>query len=284
VTAKIILRLVVYSGLLLAVFSVLFFLMYTRPKRYVSPFTPAEFGLPYETVEIKSFDGVPLAAWFIPHKTSKSAVLALHGYPMDKGNILSMVSFLAADHNILLPDLRAMGESGGRLTSGGTLEARDARDAAAWLAGKGIEKIGMFGFSMGGNTALLADHPLIAARVCDSPYYSLRAMLDIIFAGLGPLRRPLIGTMGLWYRLSFGAGLSAADARHAAGPGADPLLLIHGSSDRTIPSSHSEKLKEAFPHAELWLVPGADHGQTSGAAGKEYERRVGLFFNKHLGL
>lgn len=283
-TAKILLRLVVYSGLLLAVFSVIFFLMYTKPKRYVSPFTPAEFGLTYETVEIKSFDGTPLAAWLIPHKTSKTAVIALHGYPMDKGNILPMVSFLAADHNILLPDLRAMGASGGRLTSGGVLEARDAEAAAAWLAGRGIEKIGMFGFSMGGNTALLANHPRIAARVCDSPYYSLRAMLDIIFAGLGPLRHPLIGTMRLWYRLAFGAGLSAADARHADGPGADPLLLIHGSSDRTIPPSHSEELKDAFPHAELWIVPGADHGQASGAAGKEYERRVGLFFNKHLGL
>lgn len=281
-TAKIILRLVVYSGLLLAVFSVLFFLMYTRPKRYVSPFTPAEFGLPYETVEIKSFDGVPLAAWFIPHKTSKTAVLALHGYPMDKGNILSMVSFLAADHNILMIDMRAMGASGGRLTSGGKLEAGDAESAAAWLAGRGIGKIGLFGFSMGGNAALLADHPLVAARVCDSPYYSVRAMLDIIFAGFGPLRRPLIGAMGVWYRLAFGAGLAAGDARHAIGPGADPLLLIHGSADRTIPPSHSEELKKAFPHAEIWLVPGADHGQTSGAAGREYERRVGVFFGGHL--
>jgi pimeloyl-ACP methyl ester carboxylesterase len=184
VTAKILLRLFVYFGLLLAVFSVIFFLMYTRPKRYVSPFTPADFGLAFETVEIKSFDGLPLSAWLIPHKTSKTAVIALHGYPMDKGNILSMVSFLASDHNILLPDLRAMGASGGRLTSGGALEARDAEAAASWLAGRGMEKIGMFGFSMGGNTALLANHPRIAARVCDSPYYSLRAMLDIIFAGL----------------------------------------------------------------------------------------------------
>ncbi|HBE87779.1 MAG TPA: hypothetical protein DDW67_01365, partial [Elusimicrobia bacterium] len=74
------------------------------------------------------------------------------------------------------------------------------------------------------------------------------------------------------------------DARHAAGPGADPLLLVHGSSDRTIPPSHSEELKKAFPHAELWIVPGADHGQASGAAGKEYERRVGLFFGEHLRL
>ncbi|HOI42943.1 MAG TPA: alpha/beta fold hydrolase [Elusimicrobiales bacterium] len=281
-TAKILLRLFVYSGLLLAVFSVIFFLMYTRPRRYVSPFTPADLGLAYETVEIRSFDGTPLAAWLIPHRTSKTAVLALHGYPMDKGNILSMVSFLAADHNILLPDLRAMGGSGGLLTSGGALEARDAEAAAAWLAGRGMEKIGLFGFSMGGNTALLAGHPLIAARVCDSPYFSLRAMLDIIFAGLGPFRRPLIWTMSVWYRLAFGAGLSATDARHAAGPGADPLLLIHGSSDRTIPPSHSEELKRTFPHAELWLVPGADHGQASGAAGREYEKRVAGFFRTNL--
>ncbi len=281
-TARILLRLFLYSGLLLAVFSVIFFLMYTRPRRYVSPFTPADFGLAYETVEIRSFDGTPLAGWFIPHKSSKKAVLALHGYPMDKGNILSLVAFLSADYNVLLTDHRAMGGSGGRLTSGGALEARDAEAAAAWLAGRGMERIGLFGFSMGGNTALLADHPLVAARVCDSPYYSLRAMLDLIFAGLGPLRRPLIRAMSGWYRLAFGAGLSAADARRAAGPGSAPLLLIHGASDRTIPPSHSEELKKAFPHAELWLVPGADHGQASGAAGGEYEKRAAGFFRANL--
>jgi pimeloyl-ACP methyl ester carboxylesterase len=281
-TAKILLRLFLYSGLLLAVFSVIFFLMYTKPRRYVSPFTPADFGLAFDTVGIRSFDGTPLSAWLIPHKTSKTAIIALHGYPMDKGNILSMVAFLSADHNVLLPDHRAMGESGGRLTSGGTLEARDAEAAAAWLAGRGMERIGLFGFSMGGNTALLAGHPLIAARVCDSPYYSLRAMLDLIFAGLGPLRPPLILKMGVWYRLSFGAGLPAADARRAPGPASSPLLLIHGSADRTIPPAHSEELKKTFPHAELWIVPGADHGQASGAAGREYEKRVGGFFRENL--
>ncbi len=33
---------------------------------------------------------------------------------------------------------------------------------------------------------------------------------------------------------------------------------------------------------ELWIIPGADHGGTLAAAGGEYEKRVGEFFDKYL--
>jgi len=42
----------------------------------------------------------------------------MHGYPMDKGNIFGMVSFLAKKYNLLLFDFRAMGKSEGFFTTG----------------------------------------------------------------------------------------------------------------------------------------------------------------------
>jgi fermentation-respiration switch protein FrsA (DUF1100 family) len=33
---------------------------------------------------------------------------------------------------------------------------------------------------------------------------------------------------------------------------------------------------------ELWVIPGADHGGTLAAAGSEYEKRVGEFFDRNL--
>ncbi|WP_199423694.1 alpha/beta fold hydrolase [Actinotalea solisilvae] len=38
-----------------------------------------------------------------------------------------------------------------------------------------------------------------------------------------------------------------------------PVLLVHGDQDRMVPASHSVRLAELVPDAELWLRPGDGH-------------------------
>jgi pimeloyl-ACP methyl ester carboxylesterase len=38
-----------------------------------------------------------------------------------------------------------------------------------------------------------------------------------------------------------------------------PVLLVHGRDDRVVPSSHSDRLLEVLPHAELWVRPHDGH-------------------------
>ena len=38
------------------------------------------------------------------------------------------------------------------------------------------------------------------------------------------------------------------------------VLIVHGTKDRLVPLSYSERALNAFPHAELMTVPGAGHG------------------------
>ena len=38
-----------------------------------------------------------------------------------------------------------------------------------------------------------------------------------------------------------------------------PWLILHGDNDTPVPHHHAEQLKQQLDHAELMLIPGADH-------------------------
>ena len=70
-------------------------------------------------------------------------------------------------------------------------------------------------------------------------------------------------------------GFDPADARC-------PVLLIHGLSDRNIPSYHSDEIKEHNPtDVVIWKIPGALHTQAHKAAPTEFENRVSNWFESH---
>jgi uncharacterized protein len=275
-------RIIAYSALICAVFSFILFYLYTHPKRYISPFTPSVFGLAFEAVKFTTTDGVELAAWYIPNKNSKKAVIACHGYPMDKGNILGMISFLARDFNVLLFDFRAMGGSKGFFSTGGVKELKDVDAAISFLKDRGFKKVGLFGFSMGAAAALMSNNPAVAARVADSPFADVGGELGRAFESMGALRHPLILMMKAWSLVILGVNMDSESPINKAAGLKTPTLIIHGDKDAMVPVGSSLKLKAACPGAELWIIKGADHGEAAGAAGRAYETRVTYFFNKAL--
>lgn len=38
-----------------------------------------------------------------------------------------------------------------------------------------------------------------------------------------------------------------------------PILIIHGTADKNIPFSNSEKIVDSLPNAKMWTIEGADH-------------------------
>jgi fermentation-respiration switch protein FrsA (DUF1100 family) len=52
-----------------------------------------------------------------------------------------------------------------------------------------------------------------------------------------------------------------------------------------IPAENGRRLYHAAQEPkELWVIPVGGHGGTVAAAGNEYNKRVGDFFDKHLKL
>lgn len=280
---KVLWRLVAYSGLICALLSFIVFWMYVHPNRTVSGSRPLNFKLEAEELKLETADGLQLDAWFIPHKTSKKAVILCHGYPMDKGDILGMTAFLAKEFNLLYFDFRATGRSGGVFFTGGGRETRDIDAAVKFLEDRGFKDgLGIFGFSMGGAAALLSKNPALKARALDAPVARLSEELDYIFRPWGFWRKPLLPLVKAWSLVLLGVNINSLNPVENAAAFSGPVLLVHGDADTQVPVGNSLELKAAHPSAELWVVKGAGHGENWGSAGKEYEKRLTDFFKKNL--
>ena len=271
-----------------------------HPPTFKTEDDPGRYGLPYEHVSFPTADGLTLRGWFIPAASTerlsrepgavgcRATIVVGHGYPFDKANILRHALFLHGGFNLLFIDFRYFGESEGSYTTAGLLETRDVAAAVAYLKQRtdvDPQRIGAMGFSMSAAAFILARHPDIRTIVADSTYASLEDLVGRQFFFLpGPTKWPLVALTKLYARLLLGVEVEAAAPAQAVRERTAPLLLIHGEADSQIPVEHARRISaHADPaRTELWLVPGADHGQAHAIAGPGYEVRVRTFFERHL--
>jgi len=255
-----------------------------RPPRIHSDATPGHFRLDYEEVSFVTDDQVTLRGWFIPNKQAVAAktIIALHGYPADKGNILPVVIFLSEKYNLLLFDFRYLGGSGGRYSTIGADETRDLRSAVSFLKSRGIQEVGLWGFSMGAAVALMAAPtlPEVKAVVAESSYARLDLMAPALFQ-IPFLKYPLAWLTALWARLFLGINLEQVSPQDSVKGLHIPVLVSHSKTDQTIPFQHALLLQEALKHnprAEFWFHDDLVHGQLAA----DYEARIKNFFAANL--
>ncbi len=255
-----------------------------RPQKVVTPRTPADFGLDYEDATLKTADGLALSAWYVPaKKPTDAAVLVLHGYPADKGDVLPRAAFLAERYDLLFVDFRYFGRSAGAYTSVGPKEVEDALAGIAYLKAKGNARVGIYGFSMGAAVALMTLDRTgdVAAVVAEASYANLRLVSEEPYRYLGPLR-----TLCAWLTARVASELLQVDVdatspERAASRTKIPVLLVHSREDKVIPFRHAEILQDALkgdPNAEFWFPEGQSHGQPS----EEFPRRALEFLGKNL--
>lgn len=264
----------------------------TAPRRFVSPYTPADFGLNYIPVRLITNDRIELDAWFIPVGAGlKSAptIIICHGFGTDKGDCINVAKFLHdAQYNVLMLDFRAHGQSQGKYCSLGYYECQDIDAAVRWLTERGEDKIGAIGFSMGGTAALLATakNPNLKAVVTDGAYISFwSAVTSFARANFKapkyPFVPPAVWSAGLRLRLN-PCKINLANFIQAIPP--KPVLIIHGSEDREIRIADAYQIYSLLTthnpnRTSLWIVQGAHHLESHYIAKEEYEHRIIDFFN-----
>jgi fermentation-respiration switch protein FrsA (DUF1100 family) len=63
-----------------------------------------------------------------------------------------------------------------------------------------------------------------------------------------------------------------------------PLFIIHGERDMRMPTEDVQAIMAAAGEPkELWIVPGADHGEPWMVAKDEFDQRLLGFFKRTLG-
>ena len=280
---RILLRVLIYAVLITVGLSLYTFLVSIFPPRHITGITPSDMGMDYEAVTLVTEDGVRLKGWYIPSQGSRGrAVIVCHGYPMDKGNVLSLASFLHEEFDLLFFDFRAMGESGGRITTCGWNERKDFLAAVRYLKDKGMERIGAIGFSMGGAVIIMANSPEVDAIVSESAYADLDDIVRTIYGRFRVLSRLFSEATNLWSRLFIRVDLKKVAPRDFIGRVEAPVFLIHSERDSQIPVEHALILKQANPAAELWIADEAGHGEAIALSRDEYERRVSEFLVREL--
>jgi fermentation-respiration switch protein FrsA (DUF1100 family) len=252
--------------------------------------TPGDHGLPFKDVAFSSRDGLTLRGWFIPATARRGTVIFCHGHggSMDP-DVQYAPAFHERGYNVLMFDFRAHGRSDGDLVSMGSLEQQDLLGAVDWLRSRGIQRVGVLGFSMGGRVAISTapQTEAIVAVISDGGPVTL---LEAIAAGSRERGLPgflasLVARLTLWLAgRRVGCDLSQADAVHWASSLAPrALMLIHGGRDPYVSTSAVEALYAAAGEPkELWIVPDAGHRQVHEHCPGEYLERVIGFFDRYL--
>ncbi len=242
----------------------------SAPFRSPEEHTPAGEGLDYRTVTFQSTDGLELEGWWVSKPGSSRAVMLVPGFMANKSRPYVMktaVIYAEAGYSVLMVDTRAQGHSEGEHITLGYQEVRDVRGALAWLGKRGFEprEIVLHGWSMGGATVVRAAPGTgVSAVVEDSGYADLPLLLRRALpeaSGLSPFFNPSIMLAAKYFLgLDPWAVRPEEDASELSEEGV-PLLIIHSTTDRTVPYEHAELFKAAYPRAELWRITGYEHAK-----------------------
>ena len=271
--------------------SAVLFLRNTILPRSPNRWTPAQAGLPCETVRFHATDGMWLEGWKIPGETARPWLILCHGVGSNRSDLLDVAAGLhEAGFNLFLFDFRAHGGSRGLVTSFGWLEQRDLEGALAFLGALPdvpSRPYGIYGISMGGSVALMTasrDERLGAVAV-DSPYADLEQTLGRHLRLMYPLpRAPFLWYVLATYRLRFGVWPRALSPKASAGrlsPRA--LLLIHGAHDIRMPLQEARRMYDAAGEPkDLFVIQDAGHLESFSANPRVYLQRLTAFFASQL--
>jgi len=199
----------------------------------------------YLQVQLRTADGLKLAALFHPPSGRRKVVLFFHGNGDGwQGAAAANRLIAAAGYGVMLAEYRGYGANPGRPGEPGFYA--DGRAALAWLKqqGFGPKQVVLVGNSIGSGTATeLASEVQPAGLAIVSGFTSLP---DVVAEKVrwAPVRWMVRGRFD-----------NRAKLPHIA----VPVLVLHGLADRMIGPEHARALAAASPGARLILIPGFGH-------------------------
>ncbi len=276
-----------FGGLLLAYLGYVILIAeeYMQPAPTLIDRTPLDDGFAYEGLTLKTGDGVDLKGWYLPTQNG-AAMILLHGYGGNRLEMLNRAELLSRHgYGVLLYDERGSGESSGTRTFG-WLDAADVSLALDYLQNKAQvdpQRIGVLGFSIGGQIALraasqtdrisaiVAEEPGFA-RISDAPDFpTLEDKYYAVSYWLGER----------WLSLRTGVPIpeGVIDALPRIAP--RPILFVSTGQDygRALAQHFFDQANEP---KEWWEVPETTHGGSPIARPDEYEHVVVGFYDRAL--
>lgn len=207
-----------------------------------------------------------LALWWLPQPDPAApTLLYLHGtFRNLYSNLPKIDALRALGFAVLAVDYRGWGDSAAIVPS----EASITADAAvAWVELQRRQPVPqrrvIFGHSMGGAVAVRLASTLQGGR----DYGAL--VLESTFTRLPDVA----SAAGFWGRVAGSLTTLEFDSLARIGRIDAPLLMLHGSADRTVPIELGRRLRDAAPPGVRWVeVPGGTHSRLHSDAPEAYRR------------
>lgn len=243
---------------------------------------------------ILSTDSLRLHAFYIPaDRPTPNTAIVVHGH---KNCALGMLHIAymynrSMHFNVLLPDLRAHGESEGDHICMGWDDRNDIKrwiEEAPKIFGNEDLRIVVHGISMGAATTMMlaGDETPKTVRcfVEDCGYTS--AWDAISYVANTKYHLPAFPFMYIANKLSkwkYGLDFKEASAIEQIKKAEKPMLFIHGTNDHYVPFEMVHELYQAKPRNKfIWEAPNARHGRSYHDYPKEYTLQVGAFVKSYF--
>ena len=255
--------------------------------------SPALLGLEYEDISFPSRDDeLTLCGWYLPVQDSEQVIIMVHGAGGNRadpsiGMLDIALGLVEHGYNVLMFDLRGHGESDGNMKSAGYYEKEDLAGAVEYVKGRGFDRIGVLGFSMGAGTAILAtaENDDIDAVISDSGFADLKDVMEPEFSKRTKFPTiflsPLLFIVKIIYRVDFTA-IKPIECIPEIAP--RPVFIIHGEQDDIFDVEHAYRLHQASqnPRNQLWIALQAGHVRAYDVYPEEYISKITAFFAEAL--
>jgi dipeptidyl aminopeptidase/acylaminoacyl peptidase len=243
--------------------------------------------IPYENITFPSARNITQQGYFLPGSNG-ATIIIVPAYGNGPGaELYDAAMFNNAGFNVLTMNSRVCMSVG--YHSLGYQEVEDVEAAYAYLGTRSDvdpQRVSLHGFSSAGATSLMAAArmPEIRAVTAEGGYHEFSALFNVADTGTY-FDRLYIMAGHITYTLITGSDVQNLSPLNAIGQlGTRPVLLIYGSEEISLNGAHImlSRALENGVNAELWIVPGAGHGNYLAVAGEEFDRRLIAFHTAAL--
>mgnify|MGYP002515873248 CR=1 FL=1 len=222
---------------------------------------------------------------------SDITAIVIHGHTSSSVGVAHLGYMYNHDlgYNVMLPDLRLSGLSGGDHYTMGWYEREDVKlwiDMAVKLFSD-TAKIIVHGVSMGAATTMMLSGDSLPQNVKwfveDCGYTSVWEQFSYILAKDYHITgKSLLKAAQKRAQKKYNLDFKKASSINQIKKCRLPMLFIHGDADTYVPVKMVEQLYNAKPKPkEIWIVPGAPHALSYKTAAAEYTKRIKDFVSKY---
>ncbi len=250
--------------------------------------TPAHYGYAYEEITLPARVGGNFRGYFVPG-TNGAAVIVIPALNAGRdGRLREAVLLARHGYAVFAFESRRCAGMGG--VSLGYKEVDEVADALDYLLTRpdvDPQRIGAYGFSSAGATAIMAAArlPQLKAVVAEGGYgdFAKDTLMPRVDGSLSSyFEAAFFWSVRQTYGLLTGSDINLLSPVDVIGRVASrPILLIYGSQEVSLSGARNQ-LAAAGDNAELWIVEGAGHGTYFDVAPQEYEAKLATFFDESL--